>query len=107
MTSHHAKLLVVGSGPAGYTAAIYGPRALLEPVLVAGSPPVGLRHLRRLLLPPQGGRRDRGRQFGGGRGALSRQSRFESDDRASPQRLPGREDPAGSPVQEPEDRRDL
>ncbi|MET0604895.1 MAG: thioredoxin-disulfide reductase [Beijerinckiaceae bacterium] len=36
MTSLHAKLLIVGSGPAGYTAAIYAARAMLEPVLVAG-----------------------------------------------------------------------
>jgi thioredoxin reductase (NADPH) len=32
----HARLLIVGSGPAGYTAAIYAARAMLEPVLVAG-----------------------------------------------------------------------
>ena len=36
MTIHHAKLLIVGSGPAGYTAAIYAARAMLEPMLVAG-----------------------------------------------------------------------
>jgi thioredoxin reductase (NADPH) len=33
---HHAPLLIVGSGPAGYTAAIYGARALLRPILVSG-----------------------------------------------------------------------
>jgi thioredoxin reductase (NADPH) len=33
---HHAPLLIVGSGPAGYTAAIYGARALLKPMLVSG-----------------------------------------------------------------------
>jgi thioredoxin reductase (NADPH) len=33
---HHAPLLIVGSGPAGYTAAIYGARALLRPILVTG-----------------------------------------------------------------------
>jgi thioredoxin reductase (NADPH) len=33
---HHAPLLIVGSGPAGYTAAIYGARALLKPILVSG-----------------------------------------------------------------------
>ncbi len=32
----HSKLLILGSGPAGYTAAIYAARALNEPVLVAG-----------------------------------------------------------------------
>jgi thioredoxin reductase (NADPH) len=32
----HAKVIIVGSGPAGYTAAIYAARAMLEPVLIAG-----------------------------------------------------------------------
>ncbi|CAN5166984.1 thioredoxin-disulfide reductase [soil metagenome] len=32
----HAKLIIIGSGPAGYTAAIYAARAMLEPVLIAG-----------------------------------------------------------------------
>ena len=37
----HAKLLILGSGPAGYTAAIYAARAMLEPLLVAGIQPGG------------------------------------------------------------------
>jgi thioredoxin reductase (NADPH) len=32
----HAKLLILGSGPAGYTAAVYGARANLKPVLITG-----------------------------------------------------------------------
>lgn len=32
----HAKLLILGSGPAGYTAAIYGARANLKPVIITG-----------------------------------------------------------------------
>ena len=37
----HAKIIIVGSGPAGYTAAIYAARAMLEPVLVSGFEPGG------------------------------------------------------------------
>ncbi len=41
MSSTHAKLVILGSGPAGYTAAIYAARAMLEPVLVSGLQPGG------------------------------------------------------------------
>ena len=34
--NHHSKVLIVGSGPAGYTAAVYAARAALEPMLVTG-----------------------------------------------------------------------
>jgi thioredoxin reductase (NADPH) len=36
METKHSKVLIIGSGPAGYSAAIYASRALLEPILVAG-----------------------------------------------------------------------
>jgi thioredoxin reductase (NADPH) len=36
MAHHHSKVLILGSGPAGCTAAIYAARANLEPMLVAG-----------------------------------------------------------------------
>jgi thioredoxin reductase (NADPH) len=39
--SRHCKLLILGSGPAGYTAAVYAARANLQPVLVAGMEPGG------------------------------------------------------------------
>jgi thioredoxin reductase (NADPH) len=37
----HAKVIIVGSGPAGYTAAVYAARAMLEPVLISGITPGG------------------------------------------------------------------
>ncbi|MBO9422879.1 thioredoxin-disulfide reductase [Labrenzia sp. R4_2] len=41
MSTKHSKLLIVGSGPAGYTAAIYAARAMIQPTLVAGIQPGG------------------------------------------------------------------
>lgn len=36
MTQKHCKLLILGSGPAGYTAAVYAARANMEPVMITG-----------------------------------------------------------------------
>ena len=39
--TNHARIIILGSGPAGYTAAIYAARAMLEPMLIAGLQPGG------------------------------------------------------------------
>lgn len=41
MNSNHRKLIIIGSGPAGYTAAIYAARASFDPLLITGAQPGG------------------------------------------------------------------
>ena len=40
-STKHSKLMILGSGPAGYTAAVYAARAMLKPVLIHGTQPGG------------------------------------------------------------------
>src|SRR5882672_9558178 len=41
MTAKHAPIIIIGSGPAGYTAAVYAARAMRAPMLIAGIQPGG------------------------------------------------------------------
>lgn len=41
MEQKHVKCLIIGAGPAGYTAGIYASRANMEPVMIEGSQPGG------------------------------------------------------------------
>ena len=41
MSTRHSKLIVLGSGPAGYTAAIYAARAMVQPLIIQGIQPGG------------------------------------------------------------------
>lgn len=41
MSARHAKVIIIGSGPAGYTAAIYAARAMMKPMLISGFEPGG------------------------------------------------------------------
>ena len=41
MQKKHSRLMIIGSGPAGYTAGVYAARAMLEPILIQGIQPGG------------------------------------------------------------------
>ena len=42
-TTEHRKLIIIGAGPAGYSAAVYAARANLKPTLITGSEPGGMK----------------------------------------------------------------
>lgn len=54
MNTQHARVLIIGAGPAGYTAAIYAALANLTPLLVTGRQAGGQLTLRRMLRITQG-----------------------------------------------------
>ena len=47
----HTRLLIIGSGPAGYTAGVYASRAMLDPILIQGIQPGGPVSYTHLTLP--------------------------------------------------------